>query len=43
MGKIAMPHPPKQPEQPKGNQPQMGEPMPIMGDIAEAPAPKATK
>jgi len=44
MGKIAMPpQPKKQPEQPKGNQPKMGEPMPIMGDIAEAPAPKATK
>jgi hypothetical protein len=46
MGKIAMPpQPKKQPvEQPKGNQPKMGEPMPIMGDIAEAPAPaKSTK
>jgi hypothetical protein len=37
MGKIAMPpHDVKKtPEQPKGNQPKMGEPMPIMGDIAE--------
>ena len=37
MGKIAMPpqQTKKTPEQPKGNQPKMGEPMPIMGDIAE--------
>jgi hypothetical protein len=38
MGKIAMPQhdPKKTPEQPKGNQPKMGEPMPIMGDVAVA-------
>jgi hypothetical protein len=39
MGKIAMPpqQTKKTPEQPKGNQPKMGEPapQPIMGDIAE--------
>jgi hypothetical protein len=34
MGKIAI-----QPKQPKGNKPVMGEPMPVMGDIAEAPRP----
>ena len=38
MGKIAMPpqQTKKTPEQPKGNQPKMGEPMPIMGDVAVA-------
>jgi hypothetical protein len=35
MGKIAMPPQP----QAKGNKPVMGEPAPIMGDIAEAPRP----
>jgi len=38
MGKVALPpqQTKKQPEQPKGNQPQVvtGEPMPIMGDVA---------
>jgi hypothetical protein len=37
MGKIAMP-----PVQPKGNKPVMGEPAPIMGDIAVAPTTTTT-